>query len=80
MKAHQPRVVSTVAITQQVPTHIRFAQLAIKTQFRGDFLLRGLLPIGGVGDGVSFTAMDFGDDQWLPFVASSTVRDHLGFF
>jgi hypothetical protein len=63
MKTHQPRVVSTVAIPQQVPTLIRFAKLAIEAQFRGDFLLRGLLPIGGVGDGVSFTAMDFGDDR-----------------
>ncbi|WP_224788256.1 hypothetical protein [Pseudomonas fluorescens] len=62
MKAHQYRVVSAVAVTQQIPANTRLAQFTVETQARRDLLLRGLLAIGGIGDGIWFVLRDFGED------------------
>jgi hypothetical protein len=50
MKTHQNQVVSAVAIAQQIPAQLRFAQFAVKTQPRRHCLLSGLLAVGGVSD------------------------------
>jgi hypothetical protein len=59
MEPHQPRVVSTVSITQQIPADPRFAYLAVETQPSHVLLLRGLLAISRVGDGVMLTINNF---------------------
>ena len=40
VETHQSRVVGAVAVTQQVPADLRFAQLTIETQARDDLPLR----------------------------------------
>ncbi len=62
MKTHQPRVVGAVAVAQQIPTDIRLTQLTIEPQSCLDILLRGLLTVGGVGDGVGLAIDDFAND------------------
>jgi hypothetical protein len=62
MKPHQSRVVGTIAITQQIPTGLHLTQLAIEAQVCDDFLLPGLLPVSGIGDGVGSPIDDFDDD------------------
>jgi hypothetical protein len=62
MKTHQSRVVGSIAVAEQVPTDVRFAQLAVEAQLRRDCLLRGLLAVGGVGDGFGLAIDDFAND------------------
>ena len=62
LESHQPRVVSTVTVTQQIPANFRFAYLSIEAQPRSILLLRGLLAVSGVGDGVMFAVDDFAND------------------
>jgi hypothetical protein len=63
MKPHQSRVVGAVAVAQQIPADTLFAQLTVEAQSRLDFLLRGLLAVGGVSEGVNLATDDFADDR-----------------
>ena len=63
MKPHQSRVVGAVAVAQLIPTDIRFAQLTVEAQSCRDVLLRGLLAVGGVGDGIGFTIDYFANNR-----------------
>ncbi|MDI2593065.1 hypothetical protein NYP20_00695 [Pseudomonas sp. N3-W] len=79
MKAHQSRVIGAVAVTQQIPAGLHFAQLAIEAQSRRDVLLRGLMAVGGVSDGVGFAIDDFANDR-LTVVdgqQDSTLRNRI---
>ncbi|WP_223463276.1 MULTISPECIES: hypothetical protein [unclassified Pseudomonas] len=86
MKAHQAGVVGAVAVTQQIPSDLFFAQLAIEPQSCLDFLLRGPLAVGGVAEGVGLAIDDFTNDgltavgcqQYYPWLAAVVWINRFG--
>jgi hypothetical protein len=62
MKTHQHRAVSPVAIAQQIPANVRFAQFAVEAQACGNLLSCGLLAVDGIGNRVWPASDDFGDN------------------
>jgi hypothetical protein len=61
METHQRRVVSAVAVAQQIPADVRLAQFTVETQACRNFLLCGLLAVGGISDEIRLAPCDFGE-------------------
>jgi hypothetical protein len=69
MKTHQCRVVSTVAIAQKIPAEVRLEQFTVEPDCRRYILLRGLLAVGGISDGIRLATCDF--SEYRVFVVGS---------
>jgi len=61
MKAHQARVVDTVAITQEIPSGYRFAPFAVEAQLEGDFMLRRLVTVWRIRDAIGIACVDLSE-------------------
>jgi len=63
MKTHQPWVVSSIPVAQQIPFRCRLAHFTVEPQSRHDLSLWRLPAVGRVGNLVGVARVDFRDNR-----------------